>query len=245
MLRLADNQLRGTIPSALGQLANLRHLTLGGSNRLTGCTPDPLAEVPRSDLDRLRLPLCSADERSPDVAVLVALYHATDGANWTNNRNWLSEAPLDAWHGVTTDAEGRVTALQLENNQLRGSIPPALRSLASLQMLWLGYNQLSGELPPELGHLVNLTALQLHGNELRGAIPRELSRLAKLTRLWLFGNQFGGAIPPELSQLSSLEDLHLGENQLQGTIPPEFGRLTKLIRLGLYQNKLTGRYPPS
>ena len=29
---------------------------------------------------------------NPDRAALVALYHATDGPNWTRNENWLTEA---------------------------------------------------------------------------------------------------------------------------------------------------------
>ena len=37
-----------------------------------------------------------------DRAVLVAFYNVTDGANWTNKERWLSAAPLDEWHGVTT-----------------------------------------------------------------------------------------------------------------------------------------------
>ena len=48
-----------------------------------------------------------------DRAALVALYAATDGANWDDNTGWLSDAPLSEWHGVTTDTDGRVTELDL------------------------------------------------------------------------------------------------------------------------------------
>ena len=37
-----------------------------------------------------------------DRAALVALYAATDGENWDDNSNWLSDAPLGDWYGVTT-----------------------------------------------------------------------------------------------------------------------------------------------
>ncbi len=43
-----------------------------------------------------------------DREVLVALYNATDGPNWVDNDNWLSDAPLDEWFGVTTYHDGRV-----------------------------------------------------------------------------------------------------------------------------------------
>ena len=57
---------------------------------------------------------------SPDCAALVALYEATDGDNWENNTHWLSDQPLDEWFGVTTDDDGRVTKLELGDNQLSG-----------------------------------------------------------------------------------------------------------------------------
>ena len=36
---------------------------------------------------------------NPDPAALAALYEATDGPNWRNNTNWLTDAPLDEWYG--------------------------------------------------------------------------------------------------------------------------------------------------
>ena len=53
---------------------------------------------------------------SSDRAVLVALYNATGGPSWTNNSNWLTDAPLNDWHGVLTDSEGRVARLILQGN---------------------------------------------------------------------------------------------------------------------------------
>ena len=59
-----------------------------------------------------------------DRAVLEALYHATGGPNWTNDTNWLNNAPLSTWHGVAIDSTtGRVTHLRLQNNGLTGRIP--------------------------------------------------------------------------------------------------------------------------
>ena len=58
-----------------------------------------------------------------DRAALVALYAATDGANWKYDRYWLSDVPLNEWYGVTTDTDGRITALHLDNNKLRGDAP--------------------------------------------------------------------------------------------------------------------------
>ena len=93
---------------------------------------------------------------------LVALYEATDGANWTHNGNWLHAAPVAAWYGVVTDASGRVTELNLAANGLTGPVPD-LSALTSLTHLDLGHNQLRGPLP-DLSALTNLSWLNLRGN---------------------------------------------------------------------------------
>ena len=178
-----------------------------------------------------------------DREILIALYNATDGANWTNNTNWLSDEPLGDWHGVTTDDNGRVTWLGLYENQLSGEIPPELGNLSNLTWLYLYQNQLSGNIPPELGNLSNLTDLYLSENQLSGEIPSELGNLSNLTRLDLWGNQLSGEIPPELGSLSNLTWLRLNENQLSGEIPPEFGSLSDLTNLELGYNQLSGSIP--
>ena len=47
-----------------------------------------------------------------DRDVLVALYNATDGDNWTDKTNWLTDNDLSTWFGVTV-LNGRVTELDL------------------------------------------------------------------------------------------------------------------------------------
>ena len=115
-----------------------------------------------------------------DREALVALYNATNGENWRNSDNWLSDAPLGEWEGVTTDGDGRVIALILSTNNLCGEIPAELGSLSHLESLSLGENALSGEMPAELGSLSNLQLLVLHRNALSGEIPAELGSLSNL-----------------------------------------------------------------
>ncbi len=133
-----------------------------------------------------------------DRDALAALYHATDGPGWTYSDNWLTDAPLDGWHGVETDGGGRVTALDLGENGLAGTIPPELGDLSALERLELDGNGLTGAIPPELGRLSGLKRLDLHGNRLTGSIPIELGNLANLEVLRLARNPLTGAIPPEL-----------------------------------------------
>ena len=184
-----------------------------------------------------------AGDAASDRAALVALYNATDGANWGNNGNWLSNAPMGEWHGVITDSDGRVTELSLSFNQLTGEIPAELGGLTNLTHLYLSFNQLTGAIPAELGGLSNLTHLYLGGNQLTGEIPAELGGLTNLTHLYLSFNQLTGAIPAELGGLSNLEWLSLFNNQLTGEIPAELGDLTNLQSLWLQGNQLTGEIP--
>ena len=58
-----------------------------------------------------------------DTIALMALYNSTDGANWTTNTNWGSTVPIEDWHGVTTNTDGRVTELALGANNLVGTLP--------------------------------------------------------------------------------------------------------------------------
>ena len=153
---------------------------------------------------------------STDRDVLVAFYHATGGDNWRANHNWLSDAPVGTWYGVTTDESGRVIELVLWFNNLRGTVPPELGNLTALTELRLNSNQLSGSIPSELGNLTALTSLNLSGNQLSGTIPPELGHLSALTSLSLSGNQLSGTVPPELGNLANLDVLYLAGNRLTG-----------------------------
>ena len=174
---------------------------------------------------------------------MVALYNATGGANWTNNTNWLTNEALSEWHGLDTDANGRVTGLRLENNGLIGEIPAELGDLTNLIALRLYSNSLSGEIPVELGGLANLEELSLRGNALTGEIPAELGDLTNLIALRLYSNSLSGEIPAALGELANLQELILSRNALTGEIPVELGGLTNLISLRLYSNRLSGEIP--
>ena len=180
-----------------------------------------------------------------DRAALVALYNATDGPNWTNNTHWLSNRPIGEWHGVTTDASGRVVELSLRDNQLSGQIPAELGNLASLQSLDLQDNRLFGELPAWLGSLTNLRMLNLSWNHLlHGEIPAELGNLSKLEKLVLGATWISGGIPAELGNLTSLRELWLGAAfGLTGELPSELSKLTLLEVINLSYTDVSGPLP--
>ena len=200
-----------TLLSFVLALALTAALAACGSDEPSGVTgPDRTASIPTET------PASGSVET--DREALVALYNATDGENWNQSDNWLSDAPLGEWKGVLTD-DRRVVVLYLGDNGLTGEIPPELGSLSNLTALYLDTNALSGEIPPELGSLSNLTDLSLHGNALSGAIPAELGSLSNLAELDLRNNALSGAIPAELGSLSNLTNLRLLSNDLSGCVP--------------------------
>ena len=189
-----------------------------------------------------------------DRAALIALYDATGGPDWTDRTNWTTGEPLGAWHGVTTDAAGRVADLALPENELAGTLPPQLRNLSRLRRLDLGGNRLAGAIPAELGNLVALEELSLWNDDdlldpdddgLTGAIPAALGNLVNLERLDLRENDLTDPIPAALGELTRLRELDLGRNELTGAIPAELGNLTRLRRLDLGRNRLAGPVPAS
>ncbi len=290
-LDLSDNNLIGALPASLGKLADLRRLDLSGNGGLVGPLPESLTGLSIESLDLAGTGLCAPSDASyrrwlngiadasgvtdcaeihPDWDALVAFYHETNGSNWNKNANWLSAEPLDEWFGVSTEAGGRVTALDLARNNLLGPFPPALGRLDKLERLNLGGNELSGPIPveltnlenlrelhlpfcwisgtipPELGNLTKLEVLDLNwnGTTLTGTLPVELGKLTKLRILGLGGNGLYGPIPAALSRLKELKSLNLSHNGFSESIPGEFGKLTKLESLYLNGNELSGRIPP-
>ena len=185
----------------------------------------------------------ASDAGDDDRAALEVLYRRTGGPRWIRGANWLTDAPLDTWHGVVV-VQGRVTELTLRDNGLEGSVPPQLGNLSRLEHLDLSENDLSGPVPPELGRLSRLERLNLYDTNATGRIPPELGNLSRLDFLDLSANHLTGPIPSELGRLSRLDWLSLSRNVLTGSIPPELGDPGRLASLYLYGNGLTGRVPP-
>ena len=227
--------------------------------------PD-IGEVPTSGTRRVspnvtttyRITVTGADGQTATASVTVtvtvavservalgALFDALGGSGWIRSNNWLTDAPLGDWHGITVDDDGRVTELHLSWNGLTGPIPPELGNLTRLTELRLDGNGLTGRIPSELGNLTRLTELNFHSNDLTGRIPPELGELTSLRDLNLGSNNgLTGRIPPELGNLTRLTMLHLHSNGLTGPIPPELGNLTSLTELDFSGNSgLAGTLP--
>ena len=209
------------LPPELGQLHNLRSLSLAG-NELANLPPE------LGQLQHLK----SLSLRNNQLTALPpALGQLQNLTILDLSHNQLTTLPPEL--GQLQNLK----SLNLSHNQLT-TLPPEIGQLQYLTLLNLWGNQLTA-LPPELGQLQSLTYLDLRHNHLT-ALPPELGQLQYLTELYLYSNQLT-ALPPELGQLQHLKSLHLRGNQLTA-LPPELGQLQNLT-LNLSENPLTGCLP--
>ena len=220
-LLLFRNQLAGPIPPEFGRLTNLSTLWLHESS-LSGPIPLELTNlqqlgsflwhgtdlcVPRNHRFRAWLAVISdargpADRACPALPteVLEVFHNATGGAGWRNSANWLTEAPLASWHGITVE-DSLVTALDLSDNNLTGTLPPEIGEFVDMKRVDLSDNGLSDAIPAAVGDLEHLESLDLSNNGFTGLIARSIGSLDSLRDLDLSGNEMSGALPSSFAEL--------------------------------------------
>ena len=95
-----------------------------------------------------------------------------DTLRGTGTLDWSTGTAIGSWDGLTTaGTPTRVTKVELDDEDLTGTIPADLGSLSELTHLDLNDNSLTGDIPRELGNLHNLEEVRLSGNSLTGCIP--------------------------------------------------------------------------
>ncbi|KAL1166813.1 hypothetical protein V6Z11_A06G221900 [Gossypium hirsutum] len=126
--------------------------------------------------------------------------------------------------------------LDINGNNLRGSLPMCFSNLTSLKKLSLSYNQLFENISV-LKNLTLLESLDLSSNQFSGNIFA-LKSLTLLESLDLSSNQFSESISA-LKSLTLLESLDLSSNQFSESISA-LKSLTLLESLDLSSNQFSG-----
>lgn len=157
-----------------------------------------------------------------DVAALRMLYDACGGTGWS--KQWLFDAEVmksTNYPGVTFNAEGRVTAINVTAYGLTGTLPTEALNLPALTTLNLSRNQLKGALPASmLTPCTALKTLNLSYNQLTAvdeALPTSITSLDLGYQHRVYGAS---------SQLHDLAPLGTVEMALAATYGQDWGQST-------------------
>lgn len=146
---------------------------------------------------------------------LNALYWATRGPDWTEQRGWNTTTDPCTWGGVScADGNGHavVERIELHDNGLAGYLPEQVEGLRWLQKLRLSSNDIGGVIPEQIGLLQQLRVLDLSGNRFEGEVPGRLGDLLQLRVLNLSDNMLTGQVPVKIVDLDQLVQLRLASN---------------------------------
>jgi cytoskeletal protein RodZ len=150
---------------------------------------------------------------------LATVAYSFQSDQWDDESGWLdSNAAECDWFGVSCDGSNRVTSIDLEQNGLRGTLPPELSLLSgSLSELNVNENSIGGELPTEVGLLGNLETLLMADNNFEGSLPTQVGRMESLTIWHLEKNAMTGSIPSTVENLENLAELSIWGNDFTGS----------------------------
>nr|XP_025649878.1 receptor-like protein 6 isoform X2 [Arachis hypogaea] len=222
-LDLSDNDFNHSqIPAKIGDLSQLRHLSLshGNENTFSGEVPPQVSQL--SNLLSLDLHSYPLEPLPYDLI----------------NNLQLKASTLTSLTQNTT----RLEHLRLDFVTISSSLPHTLTNLTSLQMLSLFSCDLHGEFPVGIFHLPNLAVLNLGQNQnLRGRLPNFFSSSFVNIR----DTSFYGTLPTSIENLTSLNWFSISSCSFYGAIPSSLGNLTQLALLDLSNNGFEGEIPHS
>ncbi len=231
-LVVANNELSGAIPAELGNLSSLTTLNLW-NNQLSGEIPAELANL--SSPTRLGV---GENEFSGCLAyALRSLQHIPTSDLGELSLDWCPPSPEDTCHadGVVPDRD---------NNA--GLLADCL-ALASMLSHWKAHSALNWDL--DQGHIANwqgvtvggspqrVTSLVVPRSGLSRTIPPEIGELSDLRHLDLSGNGLWWEVPGEMGNLTELRDLDLSSNRSEGDVCGVLHNLPELQTLDLGGNR--------
>jgi kinase len=140
---------------------------------------------------------------------------------------------------------GRVTAIQIGNMGLSGSLPASLNSLTELTRLEVMGNRFNGSLPV-ISSLSKLQYLFLHNNSFTSIPQNFFNGLNSLVYITIGNNPLNWSLGEDLKSASNLVNFAASDCGIQGQIPGFFGTsFPSLELLELSFNNLTGGIPES
>ena len=96
---------------------------------------------------------------------IVVLYFSFYANTWNRNINWMTHSDVCRWYGVLCyNYPNNITVNQilLNDNGLKGSIPPEISLLHELDHIDLGNNYITGAIPSSIGLLSKLCKFSIY-----------------------------------------------------------------------------------
>ncbi|KAL4428440.1 hypothetical protein ABPG75_002529 [Micractinium tetrahymenae] len=166
------------------------------------------------------------------------------------------------WRGVTCNDAGQITALQLFNCSMAGTLPAELAQLGSLETLDLSHNSLTGGVPDgwtAVGAFPKLGTLQLAFNNLTGALDDFTPAIQGCISSLVFNvsrNSFSQGTIPGQWYSKTLQLIDIAYNSINSQLPVDWGlpmanheseypsHFPSLARLAIEGNNITGPNDP-
>jgi len=170
---------------------------------------------------------------------LAVLYFSLTGDGWNDGSNsnldpsapagtWMSSLDYCEWgteisgangsyNQLVCNDEGHVINLNLQTNNLIGSIPPEIGVLSYLTSYISFTNAQSGQIPSTLGLITPLETFDVEFNNMDGTLFQEeyMTSLTNLVNWRTSNNNFVGSIPSEIGLWTKLQNLWVSDNVIQ------------------------------
>ena len=172
---LPGNHFTGNIPSTMGNMANLVHLSLANNN-FSGQIPKSIGSIPMLQIADFRgNQLSSLEEGTKFKSQSLEVLILAGNKGLTMNFNDLLEAmePIN----------GSLRILNISDCHFLGTISTKLWDFESLISVDLSSNLLSGKLPSPSDNMLFLLDLDVSTNNLSGQIPQQFAKLLALENL--------------------------------------------------------------
>ncbi|KAF3652382.1 putative receptor-like protein 12-like [Capsicum annuum] len=226
---LSTNQLVGQIDDRFGSLMYLEHLNLADQFNLKGGIPSSIGNLTR--LRYLDVSNTQTYQWLPELFLRLSGSMKSLEFLWLNDNSisgslvnvtrfsslkklYLQKNVLNGFFMERSGQVSNLEYLDLSDNQMRGALPN-LALFPSLRELRLGSNQFRGRIPQGIGKLSQLRILDLSSNRLEGLPPESMGQLQHLESLYASYNELKGTITEShFSNLSSLLYLDLSFNLL-------------------------------
>eukprot|EP00581_Thalassiosira_minuscula_P009341 CAMPEP_0183705312 /NCGR_PEP_ID=MMETSP0737-20130205/2454_1 /TAXON_ID=385413 /ORGANISM="Thalassiosira miniscula, Strain CCMP1093" /LENGTH=780 /DNA_ID=CAMNT_0025932449 /DNA_START=137 /DNA_END=2479 /DNA_ORIENTATION=+ len=205
--------LSGSIPTELGQLTELEHLTLK-NNILQGSIPKEIANLKK--LVTLDFTECFLTGTLPQKFASTQLSTLLLANNAISGRFFETQ---DAPHLAN------IKEIRMENNLVTGTLSGStIMKMPHLETLSVSANDLSGLIPgDELGSLPALRYLYVDTNHFVGPLPNQLAQVGRsqILELWVQDNALSGTVPASYVRFDKLHDFFIDGNKLTGALPPD------------------------